>query len=63
MKINQFQFGEMFSYNDCGLYIEKRPSPTVPLRDVTKTHVPGRSGDVIQDNGCFLNIIKSVAPI
>lgn len=59
MKINQFQFGEMFSYNDCGLYIEKRPSPTVPLRDVTKTHVPGRSGDVIQDNGCFLNITKN----
>lgn len=58
MKINSFEFGGISSL-DCGLYIEKRPSPTVPLRDLTKTHVPGRSGDVIQDNGCFLNVTKT----
>lgn len=57
--INQFAFGDFKSYDDCGLYIEQRPSPTVPQRDITKTHVPGRSGDVIQDNGSFLNFTRT----
>lgn len=53
--MNQFLFNDMNSYDDCGLYIEKRPAPMTPQRDITKTHIPGRSGDVIQDNGCYLN--------
>lgn len=59
MIINQFAFGSYLSMDDCGLYIEKRPSPTIPQRDTTKTHVPGRSGDIIQDNGCFLNVTRT----
>ena len=59
MIINQFAFGSYLSMDDCGLYIEKRPAPTIPQRDTTKTHVPGRSGDVIQDNGCFLNVTRT----
>lgn len=59
MKINQFEFDGIKSYDECGLYIEKRPAPTIPQRDYTKTHVPGRSGDVIQDNGCFLNVSRT----
>ena len=58
MKINSFEFGGISSL-DCGLYVEKRPPLTVPLRDLTKTHVPGRSGDVIQDNGIFLNVTRT----
>lgn len=57
--INQFLFDGIYSYSDCGLYIEKRPSPIVPQRDITKTHVPGRSGDVILDNGCYLNVTQT----
>ena len=59
MILNQFAYGTYKSLDDCGLYIEKRPSPTIPLRDTTKTHVPGRNGDVIQDNGCFLNATRT----
>lgn len=57
--MNKFIFGEYDSLEDCKLYIEKRPAPTVPQRDITKTHIPGRSGDVIQDNGCFLNVTRT----
>ena len=59
MILNQFVYGTYKSLDDCGLYIEKRPSPTVPQRDTTKTHVPGRNGDVIQYNGCFLNTTRT----
>ncbi len=58
MKINSFEFGGISSL-DCGLYVEKRPPLSVPLRDLTKTHVPGKSGDVIQDNGSFLNVTRT----
>lgn len=57
--MNKFIFGGFDSHEDCKLYIEKRPAPAIPQRDTTKTHVPGRSGDVIQDNGCFLNVTRT----
>lgn len=57
--INKFYFGGHDSYKYCKLYIEKRPAPSIPQRDITKTHVPGRSGDVLQDNGCFLNVTRT----
>lgn len=51
MALNHFTFGDFQSLKDCGLYIEKRPAPQKPVRDVTAHQVPGRDGDVLIDNG------------
>lgn len=41
---------------DMGLVIQAPPAYSVPERDVEKTHVPGRNGDVIIDNGSYKNV-------
>lgn len=41
---------------DMGLVIQTPPVYTYPARDVTTTHIPGRNGDIITDNGCYKNV-------
>lgn len=41
---------------DMGVYIGGQHTYNAPKRDVTKISVPGRNGDLIQDNGRFLNV-------
>ncbi len=31
------------------------------LRDVSVTHIPGRNGDLIVDNGCYKNVTRTYA--
>lgn len=48
-------FGGM-SFNDFGVEVDGIKSWDKPQRDTTSIHVPGRSGDLIIDNGCWKNI-------
>ncbi len=57
--INQFSFGGRRSYDDMGLIITDPPVFTVPERDRKFISVPGRSGDIIDDNGRYKNITAS----
>lgn len=41
---------------DLNLYIKSKGSYNAPARDVTYTSVPGRNGDLITDNGRYLNV-------
>lgn len=41
---------------DYGVYIGGQGTFNAPQRDVTKVSVPGRNGDLIMDNGRYLNI-------
>lgn len=42
-----------------GVYIGGQGTYNAPVRDVTKVSVPGRNGDLIKDNGRFLNVSVS----
>lgn len=53
--INQFCFAGKKSYDDMGLIITETPVFSCPKRDIEFTSVPGRSGDIISDNGRFEN--------
>lgn len=53
--INRFIFNGKSSY-DMGLIITETPHITSPERDVEFISVPGKDGDVINDNGKFNNI-------
>ena len=53
---NYIIFNNYNSKTTCGLSIEKRPRRGTPVRDVTVTHIPGRDGDLIQDNGSWNNV-------
>lgn len=44
------------SSDDYGIHIEKTPEYPVPEKDYEITHVPGRSGDVLIDNGSYKNV-------
>ena len=44
------------SFNDYGIDVDGSDSWVKPERDTTSIHVPGRSGDLIIDNGCWKNI-------
>lgn len=44
------------SSEEFGILVEHPPGYSFPERDVTITHVPGRNGDVIFDNGSYLNV-------
>lgn len=50
---------------DLGLVIQAPPAYSIPKRDYTVTHVPGRSGDVIVDNNSYsdANRTYSIAAI
>ena len=41
---------------DFGVYIGGQQTYGAPARSVTKTQVPGRNGDVIRDNGRWMNV-------
>ena len=44
---------------DLGLVIQSPPAYQYPDKDVTSTHIPGRNGDVITDNGSYKNITRT----
>lgn len=44
---------------DLGLVIQSPPAYQYPEKDVTSTHIPGRNGDVITDNGSYKNITRT----
>ena len=44
-----------------GVHVSGEKTFTAPERDVEFISIPGRSGDLIQDNGCFLNQTVSYA--
>lgn len=44
------------SSEDFGILVEHPPGYPFPERDVTITHVPGRNGDVVFDNGSYQNV-------
>lgn len=54
--MNQFTFNGESSYDDHDLIITETPSVEIPERDMSFQSVPGRSGDIIIDNGRFKNI-------
>lgn len=41
---------------DYGVYIGGQNTFNAPQRDVAKVSIPGRNGDLVQDNGRFLNV-------
>lgn len=57
--INQFSFGGRRSYDDMGLIITEPPVFTFPERDISYIGIPGKSGDLIRDNGRYKNISGS----
>ena len=54
MSINSFTFDGVSS-EDMGLYVGGQKTFGAPQRDVTKVSIPGRNGDLVRDNGRFLN--------
>lgn len=53
--LNTFMFGGELS-TEYGILITERPKSVRPERDITKIEIPGRSGDLIIDNGRYKNI-------
>ena len=47
------------SSEELGLFIQAPPTYEYPERDVTVTHIPGRNGDLIVDNGCYKNVTRT----
>ena len=44
---------------DCRIQVAHPPGYAYPERDYTITHIPGRNGDIIQDNGCYKNVERT----
>ena len=44
---------------DCRIQVAHPPRYAYPERDYTITHIPGRNGDIIQDNGCYKNVERT----
>ncbi len=57
--INKFWFNQKSSYEDMGLIITEHPVTNVAERDVSFITIPGKSGDLISDNGRYKNITRS----
>lgn len=53
--INKFVFGGVDS-ESCGIIMTEPPPIVFPERDVEAISIPGRSGDILQDNGRYLNV-------
>lgn len=53
--IHAFTFDGVPS-TDFGLYVGGQNTFNSPLRDVTKVSIAGRNGDLVRDNGRFLNV-------
>lgn len=47
------------SSSDCRIQVAHPPGYAYPERDYTITHIPGRNGDIVQDNGCYLNVERT----
>lgn len=47
------------STEDLGLIIQAPPKYTFPAKDLSKSHVPGRNGDIILDNYCYNNVDRT----
>ena len=54
MSINSFTYNGVSS-ETLGLYVGGQQTFGSPQRDVTKVSIPGRNGDLVRDNGRFLN--------
>ncbi len=54
--INHFTFNGYNSYSDMGMIITETPVFPSPERDMSFVSIPGRSGDIIKDNGRFKNV-------
>lgn len=52
---NHFIFNGQSSL-DYGVYIGGQGTYNAPQRDISKVSIPGRNGDLIMDNGRFLNV-------
>ena len=55
MGINYFIFNGEASI-DYGVYVGGQMTFNAPQRDVTKVSIPGKNGDLIKDNGKWLNV-------
>lgn len=55
MGLNTFSFNGVSSATH-GIYVGGQNTYNAPQRDVTKVAIPGRNGDLIKDNGRWLNI-------
>ena len=55
MEVNYFVYNGESSL-DHGMYIGGQRTFNAPQRDVTKVAIPGKNGDLIKDNGRWLNI-------
>ena len=44
---------------DCRIQVAHPPGYAYPERDYTITHIPGRNGDIIQDNGSYKNVERT----
>lgn len=53
---NQFIYNNKRSYDDMCLIITETPPFVIAERDITFTSIPGKSGDLIEDNGRYKNV-------
>lgn len=44
---------------DYGIHVEKPPVYATPERDYEVVHIPGRSGDLLIDNGSYQNVART----
>lgn len=44
---------------DCNVQVERPPSYQMPERDYDVVHVPGKSGDIVIDNGSYQNTTRA----
>ena len=58
MNLNQFTYNGKRSYDDFELIITETPPFVFAERDIEKTSIPGRNGDLLSDNGCYKNVPK-----
>lgn len=58
IKSGSFTFNGKSS-EDFGLVIQTPPVYTFPERDITVTHIPGRSGDITIDNKSYKNVKRA----
>ena len=55
----QLIFNGIKSYDDLGVVIQTTPDYKYPEKDVTATHIQGRDGDILVDNGSYRNTTRS----
>ena len=55
MSLNSFTFNGKDSWEDFGVYIGGQGTYNAPQRVITKTSIPGRNGDLLHDEGRYMN--------